>query len=118
MKTDETAPGAGGVVLSAWSDEQFYREFNRRRLCQSRSARPSDLRSVETDPPPHFEMVVLWLSMPANAIDFAPVTAKRDWTPGVWWSGVPGQWQRLDMSGWTIEGWTPLPSTVDLAVPA
>lgn len=103
--------------LGSISDADFYREFNRRRLCHNRAPRPTDLRSMD-DLPRDGQIVVLWVSDPNVAIEFYPVTAYNypEFNKPMWWSGIPGKYQRLGRfageDGWIPQGWTPLPSTL------
>ena len=105
---------APSAELAHPSDGEFYREFNR--LRQGHPA-PSDLRPI-SEPPPNHVKVVLWLSDRSVAIEFYPVVAYNYPESGkpMWWSGVPGKYVRMGpldgSNGWTIEGWTPLPSTL------
>lgn len=107
---------APSAELAHLSDGEFYREFNRRQLRQGHPA-PSDLRPI-AEPPPNNVQVVLWLSDRSVAIEFYPVVAYNypEFGKPMWWSGIPGKYVRMGpldgSNGWTIEGWTPLPSTL------
>jgi hypothetical protein len=80
---------------------------------------PADLRPI-SEPPPNHVQVVLWLSDRSVAIEFYPVVAYNypEFGKPMWWSGVPGKYVRMGpldgSNGWTIEGWTPLPSTLPI----
>ncbi len=111
---------APSAELAHLSDGEFYRELDRRRLRQGHHA-PSDLRP-SNEPPPNNVKVVLWLSDRSVAIEFYPVVAYNspEFGKPMWWSGIPGQYVRMGpldgSNGWTIEGWTPLPSTLPSAL--